>query len=361
MALFRLLDEKDEFGEAFGALLARRLLTFETTAAMKSATEAELLALLSSTCGPAFTSHFDRMHTDIQSKQAQTSIASVSGTICLLTGGTWSIKGKRLLPGHPIFTSLARWPEPAIIATFEKAYLSLPAHRSRRLNWIPALSEVEFDLILPGNEKRISLRASCAQLAILQQLVERESGPILQDDINSALMAPMIRAGLLNQDGTLTGDWNSVAPIVDVFTPLVTELLSTSSIASGASGQHQMRPFSTTGTPSRESTVTGAYSTPLSPTDKQTLLQSQITRLLKQLRSLTLAELYNRLSMLPVLLSRFSPEIEEVDSAVRGLAEKEFLQVVLVERGESVLSNENGIKEAMNELSADCIHIRYLA
>jgi hypothetical protein len=356
MALFRLLDEKEEFAEAFGNLLARRLLT---GSGAQSETEIVFLSRLSATCGPAFTAHFDRMHADIQGRLMQSSSISV----CLLTGGTWNVKGKRLLPGHAIISTspAATWPEAAPISAFEATYLALPAHRIRRLNWIPALSEVEFDMILPPG-KRISVRASCAQLFLLKQISDSRSALVF-DDLSHALLAPLIKVGLIERDGrTLTGDWSSLPPVIDVFSPLVSDLVSTAHQPFSSSAA-AMRSFSTTGTPSRKSTNSGASPASLSLPDKLSLLQSQIMRLLKQLRSLSLADLYNRLSMLPALLSRFSPEVEEVDGAVRGLAEKEFVQVVVVEGGgdESVLGGEEAMKEAMSEFSADFIQVRYLA
>lgn len=396
MALFRLLDEKDEFGEMYANLLARRLLLAggsDISSRVKGSTEAEFLARLTETCGSAFTAHFDRMCSDIQGTATNTqSQGTETGcSITLLTGGTWTVKGKRLLPGHPIFPANPTWPQEAPIKSFEAAYLANPAHRSRRLHWIPALSEVHFDLVVPdggGNapEKRISIRASCAQLSLLQQqqqICADPSQPVNPaDELHFALVAPMIKCGLVDRTThRLTNDLSSLPESIDLFSPLISDLLSTQHHIS-STAPSQIRSLSTTGTPSRKSTVSlvgtsssipsgGANSHnnnhhPLSSADKMALLQSQIMRLLKQLRSLSLSELYNRLSMLPVLLSRFSPEVEEVDGAVLVLAEKEFVQIVQVGEGgggdEAVLSGDNNVlKEAMAARGSDYVQVRYLA
>ena len=95
---------------------------------------------------------------------------------------------------------------------------------------------------------------------------------------------------------------------------------------------------------SQQPSTVGSALAPLSASDRLILLQSASTRLLKQLRRISLQELYAQLSMLPVLLTRFSPSMEDVMQALWQLAEKEFVALCIagVPEEDAGVADEDG-------------------
>jgi hypothetical protein len=91
---------------------------------------------------------------------------------------------------------------------------------------------------------------------------------------------------------------------------------------------HSFTPFMA-GSPS--SVLGPGHVLALSAPDRLLLLQSASMRLLKQFRRLSLRDLYAQLSMLPVLLARFSPAMEECMRALWQLVEKEFVAMSVAE------------------------------
>lgn len=360
MALFRLLEERDEFASAYCSILGQRLILNRT--AVSNQTEACLLSKLTSTCGPSFTMHFERMLADVNDcKQIDS-----EGSVTLLTGGNWLVRDERLLPGHSILAnanSFQLWPRPDALENFQTQYTANQANRSRRLTWIPQLSEVVF-----AGENGIQIRSTCLQFALLERIAEdKPLSDLLQMPFAEASLNVMMQVGLVARSEG--GNYSFLAPSadVDVFTPVISRLF----------GQHPSDSivYSSSTTPGPRSTSTRTF-TPhnnnnhrptssvsrvsgLSKADRLTLLQSQISRLLKQLRSLSLAELYNRLSMLPVLLSRFSPSLEEVNESVRSLVEKEFVELVSAETGEVIADGE--IDSYLTNWAPEALQVRYLA
>ena len=83
---------------------------------------------------------------------------------------------------------------------------------------------------------------------------------------------------------------------------------------------------------------------------------------MKQIRSLNLSDLFSRISMLPKLLSRFSPSLQDVLDALKQLHDKEFVQLVsgdgideLIELSDGDLNNLSSFSQKYN------LFIKYLA
>lgn len=369
MGLFRLLEERDEFASAYCSILGQRLIL--NRSAVSNQTEVCLLSKLTSTCGPSFTIHFERMLADVaECKQIDT-----SSSVVLLTGGNWLVKNERLLPGHSILAStnnFSLWPHPGSLEAFQSQYTANQANRSRRLTWIPQLSEVIF-----ACENGAQIRSSCLQFALLERIASCQSlQDLMQIPFAEASLNILLQSGLIGRSEAGVYSFLQPEADVDVFTPVASRLFGQHPIISDGSTAYS---FSTTPAPRSTSTRTftpqnnnnnnhanGSNSTTsrssatnMNKADRLTLLQSQISRLLKQLRSLSLAELYNRLSMLPVLLSRFSPSLEEVNESVQSLVEKEFVEIVGGETGEVV--GESEIEAYLANWAPESLQVRYLA
>lgn len=378
-------------------MLGVRLLTASVWRVSPS--ETALLGLLRETCGPGFVSQYERMLGDMeQSLQLGTQHrAGASGTrrrkapsshhdatFTVITGGTWNMRGK-LLPGHALLQMTGDafvWPG-GDIAGFEHFYgLTFP---KRRLTWIPALSAVEGEMLVDDGP-RVPMRTSSVQAAVLEALktdawmdadalgvaVFGRSAPV-----SDALLAPLLHAGLVSQrraggsneyrfapNGARIRDALAASPdgILDLFGASLGTLADSGSSGSGAvSVSNSSFLAGGSGTASATGWGTHVHSHPLSRSDRSILLQCVSMRLLKQLRSLALADLYSRLSMLPLLLSRFSPPMDEVIEALRQLHDKEFVRLCLGDQ-----DNEREMtQDDLTALAVDPVHqdvfVKYLA
>jgi hypothetical protein len=346
-ALFRLINDKNEFQDTYGKLLALRLLTsgicFDSA---KSSFETELMGSLKQICGAYFVASYERMFADVRERDSDTSAT-------ILTGATWSIRGK-LLPGHSLFlpeSSSIPWPDPVIDSQVgeqtNRYYAQFP---KRKLFWSPLLSCVEFNYIM-DRKSSITIRATCVHLSILKSLASQQqsvsqlmatlppSSTIALHSLKESGLIVIVDNKLKGEEGhmvSLNTNFTWDTPVLDLYTATLHELLFSdsshshhnySSNASPIPKSFTPRPFSASSSSLNPSAAFASNSSHLTPLDKSILLQCAITRTMKQLRSLSLLDLFNRLSMLPKLLSRFSPSIEDILDALKQLHDKEFVKL----------------------------------
>lgn len=348
MALFRLIDEKEEFLETYSKLLALRLLTRSTL--LPSAFESNLLSELKQICGAYSVKSFEKMFADVQQ-------ATKDETI--LTAGNWNIKGK-LLPGHVLFAETSVWPcENITLDVTEKSRSYHQKNPKRKLLWSPLLSTVEFSFSIGNNQ--VYIKGSCMHLSALQMLSAGDlDGVEALAPFGGIMLNSLVASGLVlkGSDGSLAVNWKySGAGEIDLYSILMTELLTSSFVTTIQTGTPPH--YFSAGNP-RNSVISNNHNTNISYLDKSILLQCAVTRILKQLRLQPLPDLFNRLSMLPSLLTRFSPSIGDVLEACKGLHEKEFVRMAVGEGVDDLvdLCDNLGDLERMN---TNNLFIKYLA
>ena len=381
MALFRLIDDKEEFQESYGRLLALRLLTSITTK-IPSIFESELLNHLKKTCGAFFVNNYERMFADIQEVE-------IENHVTVITGGIWNIKGK-LLPGNPLLLNHSdkfSWPEPinsSISNQIESYHQKFP---KKKLFWSPVLSCVEFQYTY--NAYSVLVKGTCVHLKILQTLSTH--GPMAYDSLiklssniinaNSSVpfYIPLVLNSLLSSGivvSTSPGNilhLNSELPprdqdCLDFYTGIISELIGNGTNNNNNnynSYNNNNNSYKMTTPRPISSFAPHSFSNSSQPQqilnslDKSILLQCAITRILKQLRLLSFPDLFYRISMLPNLLTRFSPSIEEIIEALKQLHEKEFVQLVFGDLDEFLDASESDLKN-LSEFH-DNLFIKYMA
>jgi len=372
LALFRLLDNKDVFMSSYAASVGRRALS-EDSFPVLSTKELRFWQQLKETCGANYVAPLDRIAADMESAielNKRRARRGLHARFSIITSGTWYCDGK-LLPGHPLASighpSSVSLPE---VNEFEAAYVQL--HPKRHLTWLPVLSTVDCRLFDHLPALRLSFvqyavlqllqdnqRHSLSQLArnlnwpnkapplmlLIQPLIQiylvnlvdecraRTSDPLLRLQDNWKLLVDFMQEELKFEDiGAFLREEDTVCDLAQLSLVLLNSPHAASNTTNAlqphpsnsshnGSSSHPFTPLHHASTVGSNSAMTTA---PISTTDRFILLQSTSTRLLKQLRRISLQELYNQLSMLPVLLTRFSPTMEEVMQALWQLAEKEF-------------------------------------
>lgn len=363
MALFRLIDDKEEFLDSYGKLLALRLLTGFTTR-NPCLFERNLLNEFKTICGPFFIKSFEKMFSDLNEKD-------LSSSVTVLTGGTWNIRGK-LLPGHSALLSPNEqfyWPEPLQEEIIGKSKIYHQKYPKRKLFWSPLLTSIEF---VYKSSKDLMIKGSCLHFNILQTIsdskIDTEGlnklyGPFSINCLNTLLVTGLVKK---LSDGTfdINSNCKPESNELDLYSLTLTEILK------GAGSKNGNILSSSTSRPSSSvpSSSTNYFSNnniavnqQISPIDKSILLQCAITRILKQLRILGLTDLFNRISMLPKLLTRFSPSVKDLLDALKQLHEKEFVKLAVGEGIDDLNDvNDEELVDIIDENQSK-IYIKYLA
>lgn len=358
MALFRLIDDKEEFLDAYGKLLALRLLTGVTR--LPSTFERNLLSEFKQICGPFYVKSFEKMFADLSEREV---------SVTVLTGGTWNIRGK-LLPGHAALLGANEtdfnWPLPLVTEISGKTKNYHQKYPKRKLFWSPLLTSVEFDYLL--NSVCVTIRGTCLHLKMLEMI--SEGSKIDSEFINKTfgqfggnVLSSLRASGLISDssDGCfiINQNFKPETRELDLYALTLTDILST-----GKNGGIHVTSQSTSSTPLPSkyfASNTPSQQSQISPIDKSILLQCAITRILKQLRVLGLPDLFNRISMLPKLLTRFSPSIKDVLDALKQLHEKEFVKLAFGNEIDDLIDlSDEDLSNIYNENQGK-IFIKYLA
>lgn len=357
LALFRLIDEKEEFQETFGKLLGIRLLTGVTR--VPSRFENDLLRELKQICGSFYVKSFEKMFSDVNDRE-------ISG-LTVLTAGTWNIRGK-LLPGHTLLdesNNTNNTIEEIEKEISGKRFIYQQKHPKRKLFWSPILSSIEFsfkiskqrEIEIKGNFLHFNVLKTISELGRLEtDLLIKKFGPN-----TNLILSSLYKSGLIATVGI--NEEYSGASVVDLYTLTLNEL---SIVHAGNTVSNRS---SNTATPIyfNTSNSNNNNSLSISPIDKSILLQCSITRILKQLRSLSLTDLFYRISMLPKLLTKFSPSLPDVLDALKQLHEKEFVQLVFGDGIDEIIElTEDDLKNLEKTLNNsgnknDKLFIKYLA
>jgi hypothetical protein len=383
LALFKLIDDKEEFLDSYGKLLALRLLTGFTTR-IPCTFERNLLKEFKTICGPFFVKSFEKMFLDFSEKDLSSFTSSSSLTV--LTGGTWNIRGK-LLPGHSALLNSNEqfnWPEPLNQEIDLKSKIYHQKYPKRKLFWSPLLTSIEFNYNL--NLNVFTIKSSCLHFNILETISETKIyaegltklfGPFALDCLNSLILLGLV-SKLSDGSFGINQNFESESKELDLYTLTLTELLSTKGTYSkngnnllNQSSTSTPRPSSSSSSASASAgTQTSNYfsnnnnannQSHTSPIDRSILLQCAITRILKQLRVLGLPDLFNRISMLPKLLTRFSPSLKDLLDALKQLHEKEFVKLALGDGIDDLVDvNDEDLIHIYNENQCN-IFIKYLA
>ena len=339
VALFRLIDNKDEFQETFAKLLSLRLLSMR--ASKPSAFERNLFNELKIVCGAFYIKPFERMYGDIAAEPNSTGLT-------VITGGTWNLNTK-ILPGNPVLlnpTDNFNWPAALSSGISKLSHLYHERYPKRKLYFSPLLTSIEFEYSYKG--KRIDLKASALHLSILQELSAGgiEISEIIRKygQLSVVVLRTLEMAGLISKIGeSLELCALSSTDPCDLYTLALNELVFGCQTSKSTSTNYSSSSNRSTPHPS-----TTFAKQDISPIDKSILLQCSITRIMKQLRSVNLPDLFSRISMLPKLLTRFSPTLEDVLDALKQLHEKEFVMLAtgdgideVTEIGEGDLSNKD--------------------
>ena len=347
--------------------------------------EIDLLNDLKQICGAFYIKPFEKMVKDIN-----------EGEICnvtIITGGNWNFKGK-LLPGHFLLVnpengenggsddfkdgnSSHMWPRAISAEIIEKTNLYQQKYPKRKLFWSPILSSVEFQFTL-NSGRLLRIRGNMLHLTVLEEITRndyetnpfndliKKFGPNVNIILNS-----LLKIGLITREGKINEEFLSTeSELVDLYALTLNEinLISTICVAGGVRTNNSTpssfntfnnailhSPHTQTQTQTHSYLIT-------TPIDKSILLQCSITRIMKQIRSLNLSDLFSRISMLPKLLSRFSPSLQDVLDALKQLHDKEFVQLVsgdgideLIELSDGDLNNLSSFSQKYN------LFIKYLA
>lgn len=363
--MFKLIDDKEEFLDAYGKLLSLRLLTGITR--ISSPFERDLLGELKKICGPFFVKSFEKMFLDWNGREF---------SMAVLTGGNWNIRGK-LLPGHAALLNLNEnnnfnfnWPRELETEISVRSKLYHQKYPNRKLFWSPLLTSIEFNYILNDS---ILVKGSCLHLNILQLISESkvDADYLIKfyGQFSLNCLGTMLKIGLITKsltDGTFNINLNFKAEgrELDLYTLTLTEILSTGSRNNGNNGSLTSSSSSSsscsTPLPSSKYFSNVNQQVQISPIDKSILLQCAVTRILKQLRVLGLSDLFNRLSMLPKLLTRFSPTLQDLVDALKQLHEKEFVKLAFGEGIDDLIdATENDLINLSEDNSK--LFIKYLA
>lgn len=347
MALFRLIDHKEEFLEAYGKLLALRLLTGITRIPCNF--ERDLLSEFKNICGPLFVKSFEKMFSDLNEREL---------SVTILTGGTWNIRGK-LLPGHAALLSANEqfnWPQPLETEILKKSQFYQQKYPKRKLFWSPLLTSIEFSYVL-GDSVDLMIKGSCLHLNILQLVSETRTnteeivklfGQFSLNCLNSLITTNLITKSV-TIDGTLfiNENFKQETKELDLYTLTLTELLC-GKTATHSTCSTPLPSSNSANSTNYFSNTSQSHQSQITPIDKSILLQCAITRILKQLRVLALSDLFNRISMLPKLLTRFSPTVKDLLDALKQLHEKEFVK----------LAFGDGIDDLIDATDDDLINIQ---
>lgn len=346
MALFRLIDDKDDFQETFGILLSIRLLSESTK--LPSKFEKDLLSELKEICGNFYTKSFEKMFSDIMEREDE--------RFTIITGGVWNIRGK-LLPGNNLFIDLdhlhSKSPFPQniheeIIEKSKKYHKNYP---KRKLFFSPLLSSIEFNFTLDSGSI-ILIKGNIHHYNLLKELSDNPSIDLF-NNYDESIINCFINSQLISREGEINHNYSG-----DSFVNLYNVTLNELGFIGSTNGNNLITNNRCTPSPYFTSTSNNNYC--ISPIDKSILLQCSITRLLKQLRSLSLSDLFSRISMLPKLLTRFSPTQKDVLDAIKQLHEKEFVQLVLGDGIDDIIEvSENDLKNLDN--FNNNLFIKYLA
>lgn len=378
MAFFRLIDDKEEFLDSYSKLLALRLLTGITTR-IPCTFERNLLAEFKSICGPFFVKSFEKMFSDLNENEKE-----LSSSVTVLTGGTWNIRGK-LLPGHSALLSSNNeqefnWPPPVEKEISVKSKIYNQKYPKRKLFWSPLLTSIEFNYVLGEGSISIDLmiKGSCLHLNILQLISESKIdieglikllGSFSINCINSLLLTGLI---IKSNDGFLfiNQDYKQEAKELNLYDLTLTDLLSTGTSKNGHGNGNIQSNQSSSSTPLSSSNYfsnnnnnnsNNQLQLQISPIDKSILLQCAITRILKQLRVLSLSNLFDRISMLPKLLTRFSPTLKDLLDVLKQLHEKEFIKLALGDGIDDLIDVKDDDLVEIDNYNQSTIFIKYLA
>ena len=367
--MFRLIDDKEEFLDSYGKLLALRLLTGITTR-IPCNFEMNLLNEFKTICGPFFVKSFEKMFSDLNEKE-------LSSSVTVLTGGTWNIRGK-LLPGHSALLSSNEqfnWPKPVEKEISDKSKIYQQKYPKRKLFWSPLLSSIEFNYILVDNSINLMIKGSCLHFNILQLISESKidieglkkvSGLFSINCVNSLIATDLV---VKSTDGILfiNQNFKQEANELDLYNLTLTDLLSTGTSKNGNIQSNQSScstPLSSSNYFSNSNSNNQKHQqqqSQISPVDKSILLQCAITRILKQLRVLGLSDLFNRTSMLPKLLTRFSPSVKDLLDALKQLHEKEFIKLAFGDGIDDLIDANCDDLVDIDNYNQSKIYIKYLA
>lgn len=370
VSLFRLIDNKDEFQEMYAKLLSLRLLCLDHHPPKKpSLFEKGLLRELESICGYFYIKPFEKMHGDICDD-------SVVPGLTILTGGTWNLNCK-ILPGNSILLNPADkfdWPC-CLKGEIEKlGHWYTKRHPRRKLYFSPLLTCIEFEYSL-GDGRVLDIKASALHLSILKDISDNSSMSLINSDcitskygLNSLIvLKTLLNCNLIvidknshcihinNGNDILVDDFGRI----DLYSSTLNELIYDAQELKIKSS-FMTNSSSSRSTPHTNFTPSGPSIPTITSLDKSILLQCSITRLMKQLRSLNLPDLFTRISMLPKLLMRFSPSMEDILEALKQLHEKEFVMLAIGDGIDEIVEiGEDELKK--NEFDRNNIWIKYLA
>ncbi len=359
------MDDKEEFHETFCRLLGIRLLTEITR--NPSRFESDLLRELKEICGSFYVKSFEKMFNDANEREMS--------NVTVITGGNnWNICGK-LLPGHSLLLPSLNekehnWPpviESEILAKNQKYQQKYP---KRKLFWSPMLSSIEFEynlstgfnVMIRGNMIHFNVLKFIADAGVIDfEVLGKKYGPN-----TNLIMKSLLKSGLIKKDGNdceINQEYSN-DPIIDLYTMTLNDLMFVTNGPSncGSNCGNSTSNRSNASTPLYFQNSNNNSVPVISPIDKSILLQCSITRILKQLRSLNLQDLFTRISMLPKLLTRFSPTLEDLMEALKQLHEKEFVQMVFGDGvDEMVELSEDDLKKIDNCKYSDNLFIKYMA
>ena len=141
----------------------------------------------------------------------------------------------------------------------------------------------------------------------------------------------------------------------------LTDLLSTGTSKNGNIQSNQSSCSTPLSSSNYFSNSNNQQQSQISPVDKSILLQCAITRILKQLRILGLSDLFNRISMLPKLLTRFSPSVKDLLDALKQLHEKEFIKLAFGDGIDDLIDANCDDLVDIDNYNQSKIYIKYLA
>lgn len=315
--------------------------------------EKDLLKELSLICGPFYVKSFEKMYKDVNERE----LASVT----VITGGNWNVKGK-LLPGNSLLLNPmekpTNWPKGIEVEISNKSQIYQQKHPKKKLFWSPILSSIEFKYNL-SNGSSVLVKGNMLHLSVLQEIadnfkIDSESLNKKFTTYTSIILNSLYKSGLITNEGLNEG-YSSDEPCIDLYSMTLDELMFAGGSSKTISLQsNNLR--SNASTPLTYFSQSNNHNHPqnLSSIDKSILLQCSITRILKQLRSLSISDLFSRISMLPKLLTRFSPSLQDVMDALKQLHEKEFVQLAfgdgvdeLIDLSENDLNNLDSYREKL--------------